>query len=437
MRVTKKEMKASLILIVAFIVMYIVINVNDNILVHIVSIIIYSLIAMGIVKFDILHPYCWFSAFFCLYSIGYPILHVCGFSNVEYSKETMCYQLLGLFIALIVISPRKYLQAAKVDNPKLNIDIGVLNKALYVFLILTILFTALYAYRSGFSGKGEMYDEGGVILTMALRLPLILAMLYSVSSVSYYSANKRLPKGLILVTMIVLLIMTLFSGERDFLFRFLLITVEILYFFGTFKKKNLLLIIPVFVLLIPLSSTFKYYFLSGTVYKSTNGFIYSLLNGEFESAGRNLQVVLNNSSYTEGALGFLQIPRDIASVFVSSIDSPSSWFGKTFYPQSKTQYGFSLVGEGYVIGGIVGIVILFMIIGLIIKAMYRYSRKNLYTISAYFYFIAVVIYSIRADFGTILSALVKQIGLVIIIILILERFTKKSKINFKEHSLVE
>lgn len=154
--------------------------------------------------------------------------------------------------------------------------------------------------------------------------------------------------------------------------------------------------------------------------------IHSIFAAEFESAATNLQVVLNHSSSTNGMLGFKQILYDVAGGFFSDIQSTGSLFHQMYYSNSRyVQYGFSLVGEGYFIAGALGVVILFIFVGLIIKFFFLYHRQNIYTVASYFYFITLVIYSIRGDFSVITAGLVKQIGFVVIILYVFEKLSKR------------
>ena len=167
---------------------------------------------------------------------------------------------------------------------------------------------------------------------------------------------------------------------------------------------------------------FKYYFVGGGIGESSEyGFLYSLIAGEFESASRNLQLLINNESFAKGCQGYVILINDVLGVINSKIASSVAWFNKTFYSDSVTEYGFSLVGEGYIIDGINGIVIVFVIVGLIIRYIYIHAFKNIYWLTAYFYFITVMIYAIRGDLGTIYSAMLKQIFLVVMFLKLLNK----------------
>lgn len=425
MTISKKNLKQYAILILSFIIALIVLGISDNLYVHVLTFIGFVAIVILLVKMNLLHPYCWLSGFFCLYSIGYPLMYSLGFSQkIGYSKEIMIYQLIALFVCLLFITPKEVQYPSIGENYSMQINIGSFNKVIFAILIISIIFAAAFVSQSGFSGKGEIYESGSFLLKMIFRFPLIISLLYSLSIVSYYYQNKVLPKKLIVLVSVSLVIITLFSGERDFIFRFLIMNLLILWSLKVLSVKHLFIIIPSFILLVPLSSMYKYFFLRGEISIQYNSFLQSFLSGEFESASRNLQVLVNHSDIMRGIKGFGQLFWDIISVFNSNIQSPTAWFNEIFYAGSQSQYGFSLVGEGYIMGGVVGIIFLFSVLGLMIRMFYKYSYKNLYLLSAYFYFITVVIYSIRADFGTILAAVLKQIALVLCIIYLFERFSK-------------
>lgn len=118
-------------------------------------------------------------------------------------------------------------------------------------------------------------------------------------------------------------------------------------------------------------------------------------------------------------------------MIIPNISSVTSWFTNTFYLGNTVQYGFTLIGEGYVTGGIVGVILISCIVGFIIKIFYRNFNRSIYWFSAYLYLITVIIYSIRMDLGTILAAIVKQIGLVLFIVVMIEQISKIKPVRLK------
>lgn len=427
MTISRKDLKDYVVLISAFFITLVVISMTNNLIVHVVTFVVFCIIPIIIVRVDILHPFSWFTAFFCIYSISHPILFSLGFNlRIGYSKEIMIYQLIALVVCLLFVTPKSIKYPDLNNEYRMGINLGSFNKFIYIVLVVSIILVAYYVSRHGYTGKSDIYENAPLWVNIVFRFPLIISFLYTMSVINSYSKNKELPKKQMILVGVALLIITLFSGERDFIFRFLLITIMLLWMLKKIKIRHLLIITPVAIALIPLSHTFKYYFLTQTISSGSGKWIQSLLSGEFESASRNLQELVNHSEMVKGIMGIEQLGIDFLSVFSSKLSSPTKWFADTFYANSTVGYGFTLTGEGYIIGGVFGIIVLFAIIGLIIRWFYKNSPRNIYSFSAYLYFLTIVVYAIRGDFGTILSALIKQIGFVLLVIYFLERITKPS-----------
>lgn len=426
MKITKSMIIKYVVITATFMLSLLAIYVSDEIYVHIGSIVLLGAVAVTQVKFDLLHPYFWFSGFFCLYSIAYPLMRANGYGSVSYTKEVMVLQLVALFTLLVVVTPESHLKLEQIDTTKFQDGIGILNKLIYALLLAVLALATFYVIRGGFGGKSEIYASGNPILTFAFRCPLILTLVYAMSVVSNYIKQRKLPVKEMLISTVALLLITLFSGERDFVFRFLLVNIFILWLFRLLKLKHLFVLVPLLILLIPLSHVYKYYFVGGGMHgQGSDSLLYSLLSGEFESASRNLQILINDGAQTNGMMGFFLLLKEIASSVIPGIQSTQSWFNERYFPGRSVQYGFSLVGDGYLMGGIPGIILVFVLIGLLIRWFYRNSTKNLYWLASYFYFATVIIYSIRGDFSTILAAIVKQIGLVVLILYIAKRMSKR------------
>lgn len=413
-----------LIITFGFVFVELLFMISDNMMVHIVGMVCFSVMTVLLSGFDLLHPYTWFSSFFCLYSIGLPVLTYEGsrYLRASYTKELMEIQLLAMFIVLLVVSPKK-INYEITNKENHSLDLGVFNKILYVGLILILLGVAFFLSRSDLGGKADIYASGNSLLLAIFRVPLILTMLYTLLIIYEWKNNKQVPIRIMLVTGISLFGITIFSGERDFIFRFIIITAVFLFFTGKLKRHHIIIFAPIGGLILILSDKYKYFFSTGMVNESSESVIYRFFAGEFESASTNLQIVI--SQKMTNSWGLERYLLDIASAFTTRIQSVSSWFSDLFYGGRTVQYGFSIVGEGYVTGGVFGVAFISIVLGVIIRFFYKRLCKGTYWFATYLYFITVVIYSIRMDLGTILSAIVKQIGLVLIIVMIAEKMSKK------------
>ncbi|HDR8073367.1 TPA: oligosaccharide repeat unit polymerase, partial [Bacillus cereus] len=281
--------------------------------------------------------------------------------------------------------------------------------------------------------KLDIYESGNIINIIAFRAVLLLIILYIYRLTEKFLFNNQIDTGLIIKTGIVIMLMVIFSGERDILFRYVVITGLILYYFKIIKNIHLPLLIPVAVIAMPLTHVYKYYFLDGTTRVSSldanTNIFFEFLSGEFVTASRNLQVLINNSSMTEGLYnGYTILNATLRTLFLDTDFSLISWYNDTFFPQlTKTGYGFTLVGEGYVNWGYWGIVIVFSIFGLFIKLLYKKSNKNIYYFTIYIYTIPIYMYSIRADLTNIFSPFVKQLLFSMLLIYIFNRIMIRSK----------
>ena len=427
MLISKSMVKKYGILFIAFLIAFVFVFLSNNVWIHIAVFTGICILPAFLVGFDLLHPYFWFSIFFYLYGVGFPILSATDYvTRTTYGKECMIYQLLALETVLIVISPESAKGEKDFNRYLYKSEIGLFNKIIYLILMILIFFGGIYTLRSKFTGKSDVYEVGGWIIRFIYKMPMVLVLMFTIFLISYYAKYKKINVQLILTTAVALIVITIYSGERDFLFRFLLIVVISFWFLEKINLKHLIILCPILLATLPLSTIYKYYFIRGTRTMYKDNIIHSIFAAEFESAATNLQVVLNHSSSTNGMLGFKQILYDIAGGFFSDIQSTGYLFHQMYYSNSRYfQYVFYIVGEGYFIAGALGVVILFVFVGLIIKFFFLYHRQNIYTVASYFYFITLVIYSIRGDFSVITAGLVKQIGFVVIILYVFEKLSKR------------
>jgi len=71
-------------------------------IVYFLSFWITILITIIISKFNVTHPYIWFSGFFTLYSTDYSIIYILGYpTDSGYSKEGLLFSLIALIVPLL------------------------------------------------------------------------------------------------------------------------------------------------------------------------------------------------------------------------------------------------------------------------------------------------------------------------------------------------
>ena len=387
----KKYKKFSIILAIIISGLLLYSSSNKDIVIHLISFFILIFTSCIIVKFDIFHPYVWYSVFFGIYSCAYPILYYMNvYNKYGYSKISIFYSWLSLVVINLII-PIKKIKLKKINHLEYkNKIIENFNNCIQVFVFSVMIFII---NSSKYTHKNMIYSDNNIFFKLVFPLTYFIILLYAYNLTKKLSLNLKGVFLAVLKTAFVVGTVSITTGERDYLFSYLLITILLLFRYKKIKIIHLVLITPLGIILLPLTSSFKYFILTGKIFKASisNNIFVKFLDGEFISAGRNLQILVSNNCYNffKGKM----LVNDFVRVFYSTGTSHQIWFNQTFFPLSKhTKYGFTLTGEGYVNGGILGVIFVFILVGLIIRYLYLNSNKNFYNMALYLYMIPLFIY---------------------------------------------
>lgn len=400
---------------------------ENKIIMHILSLVFLASVAFAITKGDIMHPYAWFPAIFCLYSISYPVLFLLGYKeHLGYTKQLMILQWLALSSYLVVVSPVANTESLPESDS--NIDFSV-----FIFLLALICaVVSIYFKVYGFSGKKEIYASGNLLILIAMRLPIYLAIFHLYAMTCRLCQRKgRYSYSSSWVAFAGVTLLAMFSGERDFMFRFVVITFFVLYDFKKIKGFKIIFILSILLLLLPVSAVFKYFALRNEVSiglsdVNLRSLIVTFLASEFYAASHNIQTILSSSWDYSSFWGGSAIFIDFFRPFWPIKFSLARWFDELFYLNSSTGYGFTLVGQGYVAWGLWGVILVFGIVGIIIRILYNNHKKNIYFFMAYIYIIPLSMYSIRADLANIFSPFFRHF-IVAIAVIVAIKLIRKNK----------
>lgn len=419
-----------IILIVSLIISGLILIISEemDVFAHVISFFIPVITGVFLVKLDMLHPYVWYTTFFSIYSCAYPVLYLFNYvTKFGYNKETMVYQWIALAISMII------LPASSIELKKEKMEFESKNKGIIPIIekivLAYIVLVSLLIVSGGYSSKNDIYSSNNFILNIGFMSGYFAILLYCYEICRTFIQENNKYKKIICEFFIVISCLSLITGERDYMFTVILITFIVLSFFEKIKKKSLFIIFPIGIIFLPLSQVFKYFILSGGTSGTFrwNNLLLEFLDGEFISASRNLQILVSGGyeNYFSGST----LLNDFIRVFYNTGYSNQTWFNDNFFTYGHTtQYGFSLVGEGFVNGGIVGIIGLFIFVSMLIRFFYSYAMKKFYYTIAYLYMIPIFIYSTRADLANILSPLIKYVILGILIIKI------SRKVVLKKHN---
>jgi len=216
------------------------------------------------------------------------------------------------------------------------------------------------------------------------------------------------------------MLILLVVGERDVILK---VAIGAIFFSHLFYKRvskvKLIAIGAGLLILISMLQNLKSVFVkSGVTLVNEQPFIYQVLGGEFISASRNLNTLLINSDRWDFFMGqtFLW---DIQVAFFNGSNSTLGWFNRTFYPELVSRgggNGFTVVGEGYMNFGLIGVILVFAFIAFVLKFIYYKATNNVLWLVIYVAAVPIFVYLNRADLANLYAQVSKHIILPLLII---------------------
>jgi oligosaccharide repeat unit polymerase len=442
MSVKRKSIFHILVIMIVSLIAIMITLISSNPIYHVIGLWSIAIVAVIICNLDFLHPYFWLSSFFVLYSSAYSIILIQGFqSNTGYSYENTLFSIIALTTALITIGPKRNTIVDTINNDfvitdAVNHEINrKLLRIILIILILILIISVIILSRLGVQRKTEFVNNGYIsfrIATYTARFISLFCTIYIVNS----SKNSKL--GLVvLFSGLSTLFFSLFTAERDGIFRFLLVIVCALFATNRIERKKLPFVLALGVVLVVTISYLKYFFISGEVRTGylENSLLYNFLNSDFAAAGENMQVLLNNP-WTKSYLDFSLLFTDLISPFTFGVNSfnVGVWFNNTFY-FGESSRAFTLIGQGYVMGGYFGVMLLFSILGIMIRIIYNKAVNDTNWLSIYIFFIATVASSFRGTLGGIMVTFVRIAVVGTIIFLGYRKLLIRKKIKMHNEDL--
>jgi len=305
------------------------------------------------------------------------------------------------------------------------------SEVLYFLFIAPLIFYGFYLIlESGASSKREYLDSATKVQAFAYFASVIMIAVFGIRLVKIPIFRFDF---LIFTIFCTGLMFLLFNGERDVLFKLVLV-----YLIVFFDKKRFPVLFPSFLIIlfaifiVPSSQYFKSFFLNGEINFSRVG-LDLLFSNEFTSAGKNLYSLVYFGVEQKFSFFYSDIMRAFTpSFFFSEIDVQSSgaWFNNTFRVvndfSGTSGWGFTIVGNGYLVGGYSGVFCIMTIYAFVLSVFYNIRFKNIYLYVFYLLLFLVAIYVIRADLANYFSQAFKISGLVVVTIYFADCFLVKS-----------
>lgn len=442
MKIEIQDFRRYIIILLTVFTATMIILSSDSMIVHIAVLFILTVIAVLQSKFNFSHPYFWFSSFFFLYNCAYMIILIIAPQDSAakgYNTECGFLIILALSVSLLLFNPHIYEFDYKLlPNPeKYEYDIKILGSLMWLFLIIQIV-TSFILFRQGVTIKSVQWKEHNMLWIIATYCTRFNA--YILAILVFMGGNLKKKIIVIIGTLAMTLFFSLLTGERDAILRLVIIFILCLAMIGKIRFKQLLIIVPVGIAGMILLNYFKYYLRTGLLNRDTFTFsntLYEFLYSDFVDCGSNLQVLTSHPEL-RGCKGLGIIFADLLSSFAPArimnliygnvtAWNMSEWYNDYFYRGSTWSRAFTIVGEGYVIAGAFGVVIVFSLIGILVRFLYKRACKNPYFAAVYIYSAVTIISSFRGDMATIFSFIVRTPVFLSVIIWFLK------KILYREH----
>ena len=219
--------KVILLVCVVFSGALILCSENNDVIIPLFSMIFLSFMSMIIVQFNIFHPYVWYSSFFTIYSISYPLLYRMEYINYGYTKDLIFMQWLALATLLLTLPSKSIV----LDQRKIKLN----NKNYLLFFnnINTFITTVaiIYLLGSGFRNKGEIYSGANIVIMLVFSLVYFMILIHTYQLFIQLSTKKWRLLNYNTNTAIVICLFSIVTGERDYMFTLFLLDVIIFFYF--------------------------------------------------------------------------------------------------------------------------------------------------------------------------------------------------------------
>lgn len=432
-KTSKTNLEKELIIFIVSIINYILIAVIASpftIWIQGLSIVIY----IKMVRFKISHPYSLILPLCYLYSYAFYIDNILEYYDNAVMVKIQFLTWTAITCLSIIIGPHEN----KYEMEKFHVTDSNKRMADVLFPVssIVLLLVCGYSFVSGAQSKKELALDESPILTLGNYVIQLLAIIIIIILFYKVREKSKIIDYRIILSFFIAFVCVITLGERDVIVR---IAVIVLLFYDSFykeiKPKTLAILTLIGFLGVSMLQNVKSLALQGDTNIETMSV--QFMPSEFYSAGRNMyklfteinefehgNPIADRIMYAINNLPFIDIGVEI--------ETTTRWFNNTYYwgyVQRGGGKGFTLIGDAYLYGGIVSVIVSFVVLGLIIKWLYNESNKNIAYLVAYYLFLPAVIHNMRGDFASLLSYLLKYVLIPAMLIMMFNRV--KVKINAK------
>jgi oligosaccharide repeat unit polymerase len=419
---------------IAITVSGVLVGLSTDLSAWIVGLALLAIISMAVVRFDLLHPFTWYIPFFFLYSASVPILVWLQIKDdIGSLHETIVLEWIALASFVVAVGPAK-------KRPLLCGNIGIDAKlSAWMIFIISLGVSGLYLWHIWQANLTSKYEIALSTSILARLDPAfsVLAVAYTVLAAGSLE-NKRVPWGLVVFSIAWNALSFLLSGERDLVFRILWITIFLYHaLYRRIPRWCLAVLATSAIVLVPVMEDLKNVLLRDTeTTVIVNAMAVRVLNDEFLTASENLQYYLSQATFEPFYMGetlIWDVKRALLPWFmVQEGPDPQRHFNVMFFPEIVAKgggKGFTLVGEGYMNFGLLGVVLWFASLGWFVRTLYAKASEKKVWFLVYVVSMPLIVYIIRADFSNLFAQFIKHIAFPILVILLGQEVLHRRKVK--------
>lgn len=380
-------------------------------------------------------------AFMSVYFTFFPLrAYFYGSENLPFDEDVLIISLRLQFVSMlvfVVVSNLFISNARQIENTAFcsqQVRSTSSERLLFVLMLPFVLYSLVIILTSDATSKREVLDSFSSIKAISDFSILILTVLMFLRA---SRIGRFFYKDLLVVFYLVFCVFyVLLTGERDSLFK-LLFGFMIIYYDrrGNFNFLRMIAIFGALLFIVPVSQYFKSALLSGTVnFDRFGGDL--ILYSEFMSSSRNFYSLLvfdagQNISFLLSDVVRAFVPTALLGDF--GMQSTVAWFDRVFRPEhgfdGTSGWGFTIVGFGYVVGGLVGIILIMTFYAWLLAFLYNRRWRSLYWYAFYILALAAFVYALRADLANLLSQVFKISGLCVLFVFLAHYLLKRPSGN--------
>jgi len=398
----------------------------------ILGLVLLTATSMVVVRLDLFHPFTWFSPFFFLYSASVPILVWLEIKeDIGSLHETIFLEWIALAVFMLVVGPR---QREPRFEGKISVDARI---TAWLLSTISLAVSGLYLWHIWHANLTSKYEIALSTSILAKLDPAfsVFAIAYAVLVAGAFQ-RQRFPWALISFAIGWNALSFLFSGERDLVFRILWVTIFLYHaLYREIPRWVLAILATSAIVLVPITEDLKNVLLKETeTAVMVNAMAVRVLNDEFLTASENLQYYLSRATFEPFFLGetlLWDIKRALLPWFMAQEGpDPQRYFNVMFFPDIVERgggKGFTLVGEGYMNFGWIGVVLWFALLGWFVRALYVKALNGEMWFLMYVVSMPLIVYIIRADFSNLLAQFVKHIAFPMLVIVLGQEILRRKQ----------